>query len=640
MNIHTRSQTVWLWLLLIALLALPLFWLTLPAAGQKGETKTDFENFDIRVRESVGAKAALARALDKLPAKQLAQNVLLKTALNEGARRTTQAQPRLQVSYSQLTNTPEIAQAHSGGRAWLSPPQKQPRENIVHQFLTQNSALYGQNTAQLGKLQLVADYANPAGNLGWVHLEQRWNNLPVFQGELMGALTRDGELVRVVSGLTPGPGESVLPTTAKVSATQAVINAAASLKLTLTPNDLIIKNSALDGSWVIFAASQQFAQDIKVELKYFPLDAGLAVLSWSMILWQDNPAYYTLVSAEDGELLWRKNLTNDQTQPATYAVYSSDSPAPLSPTNALPGSGIQGAAVPRTSFTLISESVYNNLGWMNDGDNTTTGNNVDAGLDLVAPDGIDPGSRPTGSPSRVFDFIYNPAPGIPPPGDAPTLADYRNGEVVNMFFWSNRYHDRLYELGFTEAARNFQNDNFGRGGLGNDRVLAQGQDASGTNNANFSTPPDGIAGRMQMFIFNGPTPDRTSGLDQEVLLHELTHGTSNRLHSNAAGLNATMSGGMGEGWSDFYALSLLSQPGDDQNGVYAMGGYSTLLITAAYTDNYYYGIRRFPHAVRSTVGPNGMPHNPLTFADIDPSQINLTDGAFPRGPIGSANAFA
>src|SRR5262249_34293110 len=49
--------------------------------------------------------------------------------------------------------------------------------------------------------------------------------------------------------------------------------------------------------------------------------------------------------------------------------------------------------------------------------------------------------------------------------------------------------------------------------------------------------------------------------------------------------------------------------------------------------------RRFPYATISTVGANGKPHNPMTFADVDPTQINLTDGAFPRGPIGSGNAF-
>src|SRR5258706_1152080 len=31
------------------------------------------------------------------------------------------------------------------------------------------------------------------------------------------------------------------------------------------------------------------------------------------------------------------------------------------------------------------------------------------------------------------------------------------------------------------------------------------------------------------------------------------------------------------------------------------------------------------------------PHTPLTFADIDQTQIDLTDGAFPRGPVGGFN---
>jgi hypothetical protein len=47
-------------------------------------------------------------------------------------------------------------------------------------------------------------------------------------------------------------------------------------------------------------------------------------------------------------------------------------------------------------------------------------------------------------------------------------------------------------------------------------------------------------------------------------------------------------------------------------------------------DNYYYGIRRFSISRQTTVGANGKPHNPLTFADIDPPQINWSDGAFPR----------
>src|SRR5207244_9966886 len=115
----------------------------------------------------------------------------------------------------------------------------------------------------------------------------------------------------------------------------------------------------------------------------------------------------------------------------------------------------------------------------------------------------------------------------------PTCTDNRLGTVTDLFFWSNRYHDRLYSFGFTESARNFQNDNFGRGGLGGDPVQAEAQDSSAFNNANFTAPADGTAPRMQMYIFNGPSPNRDGDLDHDVVLHELTHGLSNRLIGNA-----------------------------------------------------------------------------------------------------------
>jgi subtilisin-like proprotein convertase family protein len=59
------------------------------------------------------------------------------------------------------------------------------------------------------------------------------------------------------------------------------------------------------------------------------------------------------------------------------------------------------------------------------------------------------------------------------------------------------------------------------------------------------------------------------------------------------------------------------------------------------TQNYYYGIRRFPKARMSfTGGPNNRPHNPMTFADIDSNQINVTNGAYPAmaGPHISTTA--
>jgi subtilisin-like proprotein convertase family protein len=134
---------------------------------------------------------------------------------------------------------------------------------------------------------------------------------------------------------------------------------------------------------------------------------------------------------------------------------------------------------------------------------------------------------------------------------------------------------------------------------------------------------------MQMYRFTAPTPDRDGTADADIIIHELTHGTSNRLHGNASGLGTNMARGMGEGWSDFYAHALLSEPSDPIAGIYTTGAYSTRDILGPGYASSYYGIRRFPKAVMAfTGGPGNRPHNPLTFADLNDG-CDLSDGAFP-----------
>jgi hypothetical protein len=134
---------------------------------------------------------------------------------------------------------------------------------------------------------------------------------------------------------------------------------------------------------------------------------------------------------------------------------------------------------------------------------------------------------------------------------------------------------------------------------------------------------------MQMYVWTGPTPNIDGNLDADVVIHELVHGLSNRLHGNSTGLINDMSRGMGEGWSDFFGMALLSTPNDPIHGIYTTGSYDTYRLGGTFLNNAYYGIRRFPTAVRSfTGGPDNRPHNPLTFADIDVTQFNISDGAF------------
>jgi len=93
----------------------------------------------------------------------------------------------------------------------------------------------------------------------------------------------------------------------------------------------------------------------------------------------------------------------------------------------------------------------------------------------------------------------------------------------------------MYIYGFNEASANFQDDNQGRGGVGNDHVNAEAQDGSGTNNANFSTPADGGSGRMQMYLWTLSSPQRDGDVDNGIIVHEHGHGISNRFTGGGSG---------------------------------------------------------------------------------------------------------
>jgi hypothetical protein len=89
---------------------------------------------------------------------------------------------------------------------------------------------------------------------------------------------------------------------------------------------------------------------------------------------------------------------------------------------------------------------------------------------------------------------------------------------------------------------------------------------------------------------------------------------------------------MGEGWGDLLALVMTSRETDDvARGTFAMGGWALRsMILPDFDDNYYYGIRRYPHSAR-------MDRSPLTFRHIAegeplPAGVPLSDGRPDWGP--------
>lgn len=593
----------------------------------------ELPNFDIRTAKGGFEKLGAYRNSLNRSASEVADQ---RDDLARGENALRAKVPTLKIEYSPEIRTPEvIAPDVSMGRAFLAGPTAQKKSGALKAFLTENKRLIGATDEQIDRLKLFADYKNPDGNLGFVEYNQEVNGIPVFRGAIKAAYTKDGELIRVINNFAPGLEYTSLATDFG-DPSEALAAAARNINHEIQPADAA-RDAARSNDLKTYFGQGDWSP--RAEKIYFPTEPGIAVPAWRVIIFKNSRAYSVIVDADSGDLLWRKSLTEDQTQQSTFEVYANsnaminvaESPGPAAPTIFSPNDGTQGLPILRTNVIRIGNEApynFNNNGWIADATNVTDGNNVESGLDLAAPDAIDAGTQVTGDPFRVFSSNWNP----PPLGsDAPTTAEARRGAVIQQFYIMNVYHDELYRLGFTEQARNFQANNFGRGGVGNDRIAAEGQDFGSTNNANFATLPDGNRGKMQMYVFTGPNPDRDGTAEAEIMIHEVSHGTSNRLHANADGLNANMSRAMGEGWSDFYAHCLLSEPGDPANGVYPLSGYLLLnAFGAVGTGNYYYGIRRFPKAIMSaTGGPQNRPFNPLTFADIDQSKINTTDGAFP-----------
>ncbi|MBP7272364.1 MAG: M36 family metallopeptidase [Saprospiraceae bacterium] len=182
----------------------------------------------------------------------------------------------------------------------------------------------------------------------------------------------------------------------------------------------------------------------------------------------------------------------------------------------------------------------------------TRGNNVFAYLDVANDNAGAPAdaASSTSGASLDFPFVFDAA-------QLPTTTTNRDVAVTNLFYWNNVIHDILNNYGFDEASGNFQESNTSGSGLGSDYVRAEAQDGSGSNNANFATPDDGTPPRMQMYLWTGP--DRDGDLDNGIIVHEYGHGVSNRLTGGAASSGCLAVGEqMGEGWSDYLALMLIT----------------------------------------------------------------------------------
>lgn len=171
------------------------------------------------------------------------------------------------------------------------------------------------------------------------------------------------------------------------------------------------------------------------------------------------------------------------------------------------------------------------------------------------------------------------------PARAPAESTNNEQKVLNIFYFCNYMHDFFYMLGFDEEAGNFQQSNLVDRGLGNDAVLAKAHPGAVRGTANMSTSVDGVSPLMNMGLVT--STGRHTALDADVVFHEFVHGVTNRLVGgplNDGALEQPQSRGMGEGWSDYFSLTIQNH-----------GQATERTVVGSWVVNNPKGIRGFPY---------------------------------------------
>jgi extracellular elastinolytic metalloproteinase len=459
-----------------------------------------------------------------------------------------------------LTGTPRQVSRLDG---FLTGPGRGRPVDIALRYIRTHLDAFGLTAADLATLHLRQDYVDIAG-IHHLSFVQTLDGTNVFGNGIKAHVTRDGSLISVQGS----------PVAASAAPARASRNAVGS------------------GAEAIRAARTDLAEKSAAPGR---ADSAAAVLfmtptglrrAWSTITMSAARPAQHVIDAQTGRVLYRRSLSDD-------AAPSGDRGHPRTPATGVafpyfPGASRGGAQVP-LNFTQ--------RGWLPATAATLSGNNSHTYADVNdsnssdATEEIPPRSGSSWNyPLRPFhladvSFCDNPWPCSWDPDTPFSWQVNKNQNATQVFSFVNNWHDHLAAgpIGFTEAAGNFQLVNGSGRGAGGDPVNAETDDGANTadglpdgghiDNANMSTPPDGISPRMQMYLQHQPGttyPDgdpwspTNVGDEADTVYHEYTHGLSNRLVVDANGdstLGPVQAGAMGEAWGDWYGMDYLVSRG-------------------------------------------------------------------------------
>jgi hypothetical protein len=406
-------------------------------------------------------------------------------------------------------------------------PLDATHEGAARWHLGQFVRAYDVTSADVSTADTVSVQTLTSGDV-IVELRQRVRGVEVMGSDVKVMMRGDHKLVAISGRLRGTAATEMRWEQSREAALAAALSAQFGAPVSASSITSETKDNAESRFRIAAGPRLQMSEAAPVRPVMYPVGSRL-VAAWvtefyaGMLDSVDSLAFRYVIAADDGRVLERRNLTVSEKKhdppPAPpldflYRVYAEPSnqrplDGPQQDLSPHPTGFPDGTTSPFLPSNLVTMGGFNHPPsgvadpWLSADATETNGNNADAYVDFSAPDGLTPGVdfRADVTSPRAFDRTYDTALG-------PTATvDQSKASITNAFYTVNWLHDYWYDSGFDEAAGNAQLSNFGRGGVEGDPMRVELQDnflGGSRNNANMSTPSDGVRPRMQMYTWFGP----------------------------------------------------------------------------------------------------------------------------------------
>ncbi|OAZ03566.1 T9SS-dependent M36 family metallopeptidase [Flavobacterium succinicans] len=398
----------------------------------------------------------------------------------------------------------------------------QSNKEIIQRYLNASTSKSTFSKDDFSDWVIQSDGGATTSGIKNCYVVQRYKGIEIFNA-VSNFSIKNNEVIAVQQRAVSGISKKANTTKANLSVTEGLRKAYSQLGIVPIKEFELLETTALNKYKV--SNGLTIAEPVLANLVYHQTKEGNLILAWDYTIHtpKHDHIWSVRIDADNGNLLEKNDfviscsfdheaegVTSNKFDPSVFdiaynQIYTPKSVVANSGTyRVLPFEFESPNHGPFKLLTNVENATASPFGWHDTNGavgpehTITRGNNVWAKEDFNGTNSP-LGYSPDGGPDLKFDFLYG--------GTSVPAPIYIDAATTNLFYMNNIMHDVWYQYGFDEVSGNFQANNYGKGGIAGDFVIAEAQDGSQAteiklNNANFSTPVDGTSGRMQMYLWD------------------------------------------------------------------------------------------------------------------------------------------